>query len=419
MPKHPSSESPQAAPAAPLLPLATLAYLALLVYGTLYPWQGWRAPDPGAFAGLLSLDQYASFGDIVTNLLVYIPAGLLLTLLIGRRAGIWIAAPLALFLATALSIGLEMAQLYLPHRVSSLVDVALNSASAAAGVIAAAFGRTLAGRLALQRTRLRVTSNRHAHAASLAAIGVWVGTQWAPFVPSLDVGHLWRSVAPLAGLVQPAAWNLPAAGEYLGQTVGLGVLIAAISANPYRTTPPLLLLLGGVFGAKVLMIGRVLSPEAVAGALAGFILVAALDGIQLSRRALVGCLMVLGSAVLESLITPLADTARDMNWTPFRMHLHNPLVGIGAVLDSVWPYLSLAVLAPLVRGRLGAGAVIAGALACMAFAGALEWSQRWHSTRVADATDILLGGVGWLAGTALALQGQGTTERHVATRHQP
>lgn len=381
---------------------ATLAYLGLLVYGTLYPWQGWQAPEDSAFRGLLSVDRHASYGDVVTNLLVYIPAGLLLTLVLARRVAVWAAAPLALMLAAGLSVGLEIAQLYLPHRVSSIMDVALNGASAAIGVVAALFARTLAGIFSAQRSRLRFTSNRQRHAASLAALGVWAGTQWAPFVPSLDVGNLRRSLAPLADLIQPQLWNLPTTGEYLGQTVGLGALIAAISANPFRTAPPLLLLLAAVLGGKTLVVGRALAPEAVVGILAGFIVVAALDGVALARRARLAALLVLSSVVLESLTTPLTDTIGAMNWIPFRMHLNNPLIGVGAVLEGLWPYLTLAALAPVALGRVRAGPALAGALLCMAFAGGLEWTQRWHVGRVADATDILLAGVGWLAGIALA-----------------
>ena len=68
------------------LPLA-LAYAALLVYASLYPFEGWRWPPGAAWQDLLQLRWFARRGifDEVSNALGYLPLGLLLTVLALRR----------------------------------------------------------------------------------------------------------------------------------------------------------------------------------------------------------------------------------------------------------------------------------------------------------------------------------------------
>src|SRR6202163_2320523 len=59
--------------------LAALAYAALIVYGSLYPFSGWTIRGVKLFAFLSpELAGHLSRADLVTNVLAYMPLGLML-----------------------------------------------------------------------------------------------------------------------------------------------------------------------------------------------------------------------------------------------------------------------------------------------------------------------------------------------------
>ena len=107
----------------------------MVVYASLYPFTGWRDQGVVPLAFLQApLPQYWTGFDIASNLVGYAPLGFLLALAL-RRSGVgpW-AWLVAWGLAVLLSLVVEMLQSYLPMRVPSNVDLALNAIGAALGV---------------------------------------------------------------------------------------------------------------------------------------------------------------------------------------------------------------------------------------------------------------------------------------------
>lgn len=117
-----------------------LAYAALVIYASLYPFDGWRWSSTAAWDDLLSL-PWGPWGDefdLWSNLLGYVPFGLLLA--IGRlRSGarLWSALWVAVLVPAALSYGLEVLQTALPTRHPSLKDWVMNSGGAGVGALLA------------------------------------------------------------------------------------------------------------------------------------------------------------------------------------------------------------------------------------------------------------------------------------------
>ena len=118
-------------------PLAWI-YALLIVYASLYPFDQWRAQGIAPWAFLLApLPRYWTGFDVISNVLGYAPLGFLCALAIHRtrpRAHAIVWAALA---AAALSLALESLQMFLPARVPSNVDWALNVAGALAGAMTA------------------------------------------------------------------------------------------------------------------------------------------------------------------------------------------------------------------------------------------------------------------------------------------
>lgn len=115
-------------------PLALL-YAALIVFASLYPFAGWRDQELAWWTVLAQPlpPQYWTGFDVGSNIAGYLPLGFLLGLGMVRSGWPRGAVLLALGLGSALSLGMEVLQLYLPRRVPSNLDWLFNSLGAALG----------------------------------------------------------------------------------------------------------------------------------------------------------------------------------------------------------------------------------------------------------------------------------------------
>ena len=164
-------------------------YAGLIVYASLYPLVDWRWPttSPLAFL-LLPWPRYWTAFDLVSNLLGYMPLGFLIftAQVRGGRSAVIVAVH-ATWMASALSLAMELTQNGLPSRIPSNVDWALNTLGAAGGAALGAMMKTLGLLERWQRLRDRWFVDRSAGA--LALLLLWpVGLLFPTSVP-LGVGQ--------------------------------------------------------------------------------------------------------------------------------------------------------------------------------------------------------------------------------------
>ena len=122
----------------------SLMYIGLLVYASLYPFVDWRYQGITPWAFLANpMPRYWSGFDVAINIVGYGPLGFLLALSAMRSGRAGFAVLLSTALAVVLSLLMESLQSYLPARVPSWIDLALNGLGAWLGAIAARFLETL------------------------------------------------------------------------------------------------------------------------------------------------------------------------------------------------------------------------------------------------------------------------------------
>ncbi len=118
-------------------PLA-LSFIGLIVYASLYPFGDWRDQGISPWAFLAApWPRYWTGFDIVSNTIGYVPAGFLLALTAwrtGRGRRVIVRTTLA---CAVLSLVMETLQSYLPERVPSNVDLALNTIGGWLGAVIA------------------------------------------------------------------------------------------------------------------------------------------------------------------------------------------------------------------------------------------------------------------------------------------
>ncbi len=179
-------------------PLA-LIYAALIVYASLYPFDGWRAVGIAPWTFLVApLPKYWLSFDVASNVAGYGPLGFLLCLSALRTRPRLPAMVLATLASGLLSLLMESLQTYLPARVASNVDLALNLTGAWLGALAA-FGLEKMGaidRWSRFRARWFVADARGA----LVLLALWPAALLFPASVPLGLGQvLERAEDGLAG----------------------------------------------------------------------------------------------------------------------------------------------------------------------------------------------------------------------------
>ncbi|MDR1967464.1 MAG: VanZ family protein [Burkholderiaceae bacterium] len=167
-----------------------LVYAALIVYASLFPFTGWRDQGIVPWAYLRApLPRYWTGFDIITNLIGYAPFGFLLTLALPLQRR-WLAALLATWLAALMSFGMECLQSYLPIRVASNLDLALNATGGACGAAVAWALERLGAVEQWQRMRSRwfVRESRDA----LALLALWPVALLFPAPVAFGLGQVYE-----------------------------------------------------------------------------------------------------------------------------------------------------------------------------------------------------------------------------------
>ncbi|WP_321885906.1 VanZ family protein [Paraburkholderia bannensis] len=191
-------------------------YAALIVYGSWYPFSGWRSLGLSPFAYLGDpFPRYWTVFDVVTNVLGYMPFGALAVLALWPRFRGLLAVAIATLGGTLLSSVMEAVQTYLPTRVASNLDLATNALGALLGAaLAAPLTGALLERGFLRRLRFRWFERDAGALMVLAALwpfatmfpaprlfgmGDWPRALWQRFDASMqDAVLAWA----------PAAWHL-------------------------------------------------------------------------------------------------------------------------------------------------------------------------------------------------------------------
>ena len=177
------------------LPLA-LAYAALIAYASLYPFGDWRDQGIAPWAFLAApWPRYWTGFDFGINAAGYVPLGFLGAVAVLRQrpdGTVAMAVARATAAAAALSFLMETLQSYLPARIPSNVDWALNTVGALGGAVLAAVLERLGGVAHWERTRSTwfIADAR----GGLVLLALWPVALLFPAAVSFGLGQVFERV---------------------------------------------------------------------------------------------------------------------------------------------------------------------------------------------------------------------------------
>jgi VanZ family protein len=376
--------------------LAIAGYVLLLVYGSLYPFTGWHEPLEGALDFLAApWPRYFTRSDILTNLLVYLPLGVLLAG--GGKRRPLAAFGVALSGALLLSLTLESLQTFLPGRVASRQDWLLNGLGAALGALAVLAAHSqLAPVRTLRAARHSAFLPGQVTDLALLVLGLWALAQLIPLLLYLDANSLQKGLMTLwRALMQPALlhWQKLAADTL--SVAGLGLFVTLHARSAKSLMPLYIFFIAAVLLLRLPVTSWRLSLESGAGALLGLTMAMAFLRAPRSVRLGAAAAMIFLGFALAKLAPEFSlwfKPPREVNWVPFAGRMHS-LHGFADMLASVWPFLALAALARHAAPFRGHAWVGGGIV--LAVTTALELAQQGAPGYRADMTNVLLALAGW------------------------
>ncbi|MDR0672685.1 MAG: VanZ family protein [Zoogloeaceae bacterium] len=228
----PSDDAPD------LLPrYLALTWAGLTVYGSLYPFSGWRHGGIGPFAFLAwAWPQHWTAFDLIANIVVYAPMGFFLTLSLRRLPGRASGVACAVFASGLLSLGMESLQTWLPSRFASNLDFACNALGALLGSLVAAWSGTRL-RLWWKSWRARLIAPLPHVDLGLTLLGLWVITLLSPETLLFGVGDLRQTLGrepPMLDYYAPQIYHVAETAVVTCNVLALGLFVAALLRGRWR-----------------------------------------------------------------------------------------------------------------------------------------------------------------------------------------
>ncbi|MCO1348333.1 VanZ family protein (plasmid) [Burkholderia vietnamiensis] len=350
---------------------AFAAYAALVVYASLYPFEGWVSLGIGPFDYLFApLQRYVTVFDVATNVLGYMPFGALGVLALHPR---WrgVAATLVVTgLGVLLSGTMEALQTYLPTRVASNLDLGANALGALLGAsLAAPATGALLDRGALRRLRFAWFEADGATPLLLGALWPFAILFPSPFLFGIGdwPAALWeradRSMQDALLAWLPAAWHVSEWPEHVdgwlsdsGWEAALGALMLfaalAIASLPMRASAPRVRLLIAFVAATLALKAAATFMQSSTGLVVVWATPGARLGIELgfaaalvalrvppAWRALLAAVALLAGVALVNLLP--VNPFFDFTLSGWRQGRYVHFNSLARWLAWIWPYAAL------------------------------------------------------------------------------
>jgi len=354
--------------ASPLARQGLAWWVVLVVYGSLYPLSGWTDLGVGPLAYLSApIPQWITAFDLTTNVLGYMPLGMLIVLAVYPVVRSYFAVALALLTGALLSGTMEAIQTYLPSRVASNLDLATNALGTLIGAaLIVPFTSALLDRGLLRRLRYRWFDRHGGRALSLIllwplaqmypqpflfGLGDWPSRLWAMTDPS--VRDMVLAVFPPLAAVPGSLAAIADSHIWEGLITALGVLAGgSLASLPMRREAPRYTLILSLLAITLLIKTGVnalqtsgdpfdwLTEGASAGLLLGIAMLLLSLRLPHAARAALAFSALLLSLLLVNLL-PLNPywAGVQVGW---REGAYRHLNDLAQWLAAVWPYAAMA-----------------------------------------------------------------------------
>lgn len=327
---------------------SAVVWALLLAYASLYPFYPLRLPSPEAAGNFFLKPRYLVGGDILLNLLAYVPLGTLACLYFRQGGNVMRAILKAVGLGFAFSFLMEAAQLFVPNRVASLYDVMANAGGAFIGALVFAEPFYKVATQPFGELRERTIIAGAWGDAGLVLVLIWLLSQLNPALPFFGAGNIGGE-----GLGELALLEWFAAGLSI---CGFGLFVSTVVSGTTGSLRSTLVLLSVALWLKFAAASVMLQPHFTAGAvgigraaalLGGILLFVPLRRLPRPGRIYLAFVMLLAGALFSKIFgaySPVEEFLRLFRWP------HGQLASFATLtrfLHEIWPFAAVTFLIAL------------------------------------------------------------------------
>jgi VanZ family protein len=323
-------------------------WVLLLAYASLYPFFPLRPPTPEAIAGFFLTPRYIIRSDIAFNVVAYLPMGMLACLYFRKEGAGRRAIAKAVGLAAAFSLLMEVVQLFIPNRVSSIVDVACNAGGAAIGALAFAEPLHSIVTRPLGELRERMVIPGAWGDSGLVLLMLWLLAQLNPALPFFGAGDIGGDARVEVALLQWFAVGLSICGFGLFisslvrvESGSLRVTLVLLSVALWLKFATASLVLQPPFSEEWLSVGRIV------GLAGGLALLVPLRRLPRLGRIYLALVMTLAGALFSKIFgaySPVEEFLRLFRWPHGQL---GSFATLTRFLHELWPVAAIVFLIAL------------------------------------------------------------------------
>ena len=332
----------------------------LVVYASLYPFEGWRGFGLSPFAYLTApFARYVTVFDVAVNVAGYVPFGFLAIAALHPRLRGVPAFLVTVLAAVGLSLALEAVQSYLPARFPSNVDVLCNLGGAAIGAALGQHFATLIAEGPLHERRAGAFLPGADIDFGLVLVALWLFVQLNPVTLLFGAGDLRDLLAPLAGRARaPEFFVSVEAVTTAANLVAVAVLLSALALPDVRVRRLFIVVVVAALIIKTLAFAILMRAQNVLawlthgaqiGLAVGIALAMAAVALQRTARLAMAAVLLMAGTVLVNVAPPnpyLADSLK--LWQQGHFLNFN---GLTRLVSALWPFMALGYLIYLAGRR--------------------------------------------------------------------
>lgn len=327
---------------------SVLVWILLLTYASLYPFTPLRLPSPELLREMFLFSRHVIRSDVLFNVLAYVPLGTLLCLYFRSAGQRGRAIAKSVGIGAAFSLAMEAMQLFVPGRVSSIVDLVANTGGALVGALAFAEPMYSMVSKPLGELRERSVIVGAWGDAALVLLGLWLLAQLNPALPFFGAGDIAREIEPELASVQWAAVGMG--------ICGFGLFVSTLVEAESGSLRITLLLLSVALWLKFAMAGVMLQPHffpdwgssgRIAGLATGILVFMPLRRLSRLGRIYLALVFILAAALFSKVFgaySAVDELLRLFRWPYGQL---GSFATLTRFIHELWPFAAVAYLVAL------------------------------------------------------------------------
>jgi len=383
-----------------LVPLITSAYVLVLLLGSIYPFTDWVWPiNDQWLTSFESETRYVPRSDFIINVLIYVPLGLLISILLRQHIRYSFLLICSTLIASGVGLSMEFLQFFIPSRAHSFIDLMMNTLGSFTGALLHHFTKkhsTLGQQLRVIRYTW-VIRGRYSE-LGLIVIALWALSEVSPLAPALNMNAMVHDYIMFTHhLIDSEQWQLLNIIGFGFEVFALFLVTELVLINKTGTLFIFGIFAGIILYLKIPVADINLSADHFWGLILGMALFFLTKDRKLEYRTFLVMMALIITYAIAQLNHPVHLSIQDyntFNWLPFDSDAKR-INRVTEILSITWIFLALSFFTLSLKQSDVKKNGLIGLLFVMLVTFVFEWHQQNLQDTSADITEVIIPMFAW------------------------